>query len=527
MEVQSHQLQKYLKLLIARRYLFLTSSLIIMSIVVFVSFLLPKKYEASSTVFIERNVIKDLVKGIAITPSMEDRIRVLRYAMLSRDLILKVLKDLDVDTKLKKNQDVNALVTEFQQKTAVTVRGNDLFIVTLRDKNPKLAMSFVNTLVRKYVEENVAAKREEAYGAGGFLDEQVKTFKERMDRADEAVIKYRQSKGIYLSSDENQLIADIKQYNTELEKIRIRRNELVATRNSVKRQLSGEEPFTVSVLNRNKSGSSNNQITVREARINQLLVSYTENYPEIVKLRAEIDALKKQSAGSSKEGEITESEMSSINPIHQDLKQKLFQAEAEVASLDARQREIMGAVGAKERELRNMPEGKKILANLENERNASKAIYEQLIARQGQTEVSKQMEVQDKSTNFRIVDAAVLPIKPVSPNRKMIILLGVAAGIAGAIGILLLLDTFNTSLKEESDLKKLGIEVLAVIPRIFDEAEATRIRKKDRLVYLASAAYFSLICLILVHEVLGYTYIDSAITRFGLEAIFQKFVSGS
>ena len=527
MEVQNQQIQKYLKSLIARRYLFLIVSLIIMSIVVFVSFALPKKYEASSTVFIERNVIKELVKGIAITPSMEDRIRVLRYAMLSRDLILKALKDLDVDAKLKNNQDVNALVTEFQQKTVVTVKGNDLFIVSLRDKNPKLAMNFVNTLVRKYVEENVAAKREEAYGAGGFLDEQVKAFKERMDKADEAVTRYRQSKGIYLSSDENQLIADIKQYNVELEKIKIRKNELTATKNSLKSQMNGEEPFTVAVLNRNKSGSSNNQITMREARINQLLVSYTENYPEIVKLRAEIDALQKQSAGAAKAGEITESEMSTINPIHQDLKQKRFQAEAEIAALDARQRETMGAVGAKERELRNMPEGKKKLADLEKERDASKVIYEQLIMRQGQTEVSKQMEVQDKSTNFRVVDPAVLPVKPVSPDRVKIILLGIVAGIGGAFGIILLVETFNSSIKEESDLKRLGVEVLAVIPKIFDDAEAVRISKKDRFVYLVSAGYFSLICLVLAHEVLGYAYIDSAITRLGLETVLQKVVGGS
>ncbi len=59
------------------------------------------------------------------------------------------------------------------------------------------------------------------------------------------------------------------------------------------------------------------------------------------------------------------------------------------------------------------------------------AMYEQLVARGGQAEVSKQLEVQDKSTTFRIVEPAVMPSSPVSPNRVKIMLMGIVAGFAG------------------------------------------------------------------------------------------------
>ena len=50
-----------------------------MSAAIFSNYVLPRKYEAKSTVYIEKNVISESVKGITVTPSMEDTIKVLTY----------------------------------------------------------------------------------------------------------------------------------------------------------------------------------------------------------------------------------------------------------------------------------------------------------------------------------------------------------------------------------------------------------------------------------------------------------------
>lgn len=517
MELQANEFQKYYKMLVKRRYLFIASALLIMSVVVWGSFFLPKRYEAKSTVFIERSVIKDMVKGITISPSVEDKIRVLRYAMLSRESIVNVLKKLDLDATAKNDRELEDMVNSFQKGTDINIRGNDLFIVTFQDRDPQRAMEYVNALVRGYVESNVSSKREEAYGANRFITEQVKLYKEKVDKAEEAIIAYRQSKGVYMSVDDRALINEIKAYMAEGDAMRIRRNELVATRNSIKQQLRGEEPFTVAVLNTKRSGgSSDAQISMRENRIKQLLSSYTENYPEIIKLKAEIEALKSAPKVSGPaDFSQPESEMSTLNPIHQDLKQRLFQTESELGAIDAKLRQMGAVVGRKEGELRNIPAEKMKLAELEKERDAHRVIYEQLLARQGQSEVSKQMEVEDKATTFRIVDPAVVPNKPISPNRVRLILLGILAGLAGGAGIIFLRETLDSSVKESSTLKQLGLEVIAVIPRIFNADEEERIKKRDRIIYTVAGVYMLVIVSALVHEVMGLTLIESIVSRFG------------
>jgi len=515
MNLQHSEIQKYLKALNKGKYFFIILSLSIMSIIIWGSYVLPKKYEAQSTIFIESNVIKNLVSEIAISPSMEDRIRVLRYAMLSRGLISRVLSDLDVDTK---DQDkFEETILEYQKQTQISVRGNDLFIVSVRDPNPKFAMKYVNTLVGRYLEENVSAKRDESYGASRFLNEQVAQFKEKLDKADEKIINYRKEKGIYIAVDESTVIREIKELKKEIDNTNMVRNQLLATKNITQTQLKNEEPMTVAFSRH--SGSDNATITALENKMKQLLVKYTENYPEVVRTKAEIEALKKQAAAKPQgapTGDTQEPEMSTMNPVYQELKQRLFQTEAEIDALDAKKRQLVALVGQKESELRYIPEGNKILTDMEKERDSHRNIYQQLLTKLGQSEVSKDMEVADKATTFRIVDPAVLPMKPVSPNRVKLIFMGIFMGILGGIGGVVARENFSPSVNSLKTIKNLGVEVLAVIPRIFNEEEQQIKAKKDKLVYSIAGSYLGVIGLLLVHEMMGLTYIDSFFNLFRL-----------
>ncbi len=126
------------------------------------------------------------------------------------------------------------------------------------------------------------------------------------------------------------------------------------------------------------------------------------------------------------------------------------------------------------------------------------------------------MEVEDKSASFRIVDPAVVPIKPVSPDRVKLILAGIFLGIIGGFGGVLLRETLDSTIKDIHTLKGLGIAVLAVIPKITNAAEELETKKKDRKVFIAAGCYFCVICLLLLHEILGLTYVDRLFSLFRL-----------
>jgi polysaccharide chain length determinant protein (PEP-CTERM system associated) len=190
-DIGSGDVRKYWQVIKGRKYIFILVSLVVMSVIVWGSFFLPKKYQAISTVFIERNMITNLVRGMVVTPSVENRLRVLRYTMNSREMLLKVIRALDLDAKITNQEDMESVITDFQENTDINIRGSDLFRVSYTGKEPKLVRDYINTLISIYIEENTSAKREETYSANKFLTEQIGHYKGKLNESEEILSKFR------------------------------------------------------------------------------------------------------------------------------------------------------------------------------------------------------------------------------------------------------------------------------------------------------------------------------------------------
>jgi hypothetical protein len=118
------------------------------------------------------------------------------------------------------------------------------------------------------------------------------------------------------------------------------------------------------------------------------------------------------------------------------------------------------------------------------------------------------LEIQDKARSFKIIDPAVLPLSPVSPDRVKIILIGIVAGLASAFGILIFLDRSNPAIRSVSGLKEMGVPVMAVIPRILIDEDVSKERKGDVRLYRLAGCYFGIILFVLLTEAVGYSVVD-------------------
>jgi len=488
MEDIIRELYKYIKFLYIRRYYFIAISVLVMSCGIAFVYHMPKKYLADSTVFIEDNVIKQLIKGIAITPDMDSRINTLKYSLLSREFLLKVIKSIDIDISEKNQTAINDFISGLQRRTNVEIKGEgnrkDLFRVSIVDENPDFAQKYINTLVGAFVEQNIFSKRQETYGANRFLDEQLLLFKKKLDVAEDAIIDFRKKQGIFSNFDEKIMLTNINDYDHSIEELGLTIETLKARRNRLVSQSKRVTP-TIALFSEKQT---ENRIATLKNRIAQLLVTYTEDYPEVVKLRAEMESL--QNAEEPREPS-PESTTMAVNPLYQDLQQKIYDLEAEISATVARRDRIKQLKSQKEFDLQNTPETMKQLAMLTQERNTYKRLYEELLMRAGQSEVSKQMEIGDKATTFRIVDPALFPEEPVAPDMVRMILAVIALGISAGLGMVIVLENFDSSVKDVHQLSGLGVAVLSVVPRIPDEIRSRSSRRRDLLVYLAASVYFS------------------------------------
>lgn len=497
MQSSGNELDKYLKLIRRRKELFVVVALVIITIAFVLSFIIPRKYEAKSTVFIEKNVISELVKGITVTPSMEDTIKVLTYAITSRTLLNKVLDNLDMNMN-KKNIDNEELIKKLQSDIDVKVKDKNLFIISYKNSNPRLATDFVNTLVRLYIEENTSSKRGESYDATQFLSEQIDSFKTKLEKAEEAVNAYKRDKGGVISIDEAKLFEEINIAQQKLYDLELRRRQLEGMRQVTKKT---NDPLLA-------------RLTVLQKRLEDLRFEYTDSYPAVIKVKDEIENVKTQL--KLRKGDTYQA----IDP------QESAKIESEVSAIKASEDSLRRYISTNQALLRSLPSAKAGLDKLELEKQNQKNIYDQLFARHGQSEVSKQMEVQDKTTTFRIIDPAVFPQKPVSPNRLKIMLMGIIAGIAGSFGLLVLLDNMDKSVKDLDFVKSFGVPVLAVIPNIHDPQMLNARQKRTKRVFIVAGVYFVLLLCFPAMEVLGVTYMDKMLDKVQIDRLTQG-ITGS
>jgi len=483
MQSSQGEYKKYLQLVVRRKELFIILALLFMTAVFVTSYVLPKKYESSSTVFIEKNVISELVKGLTVTPSMEDTINGLTYSITSRSLLNKVIDSLDMS--LSKNEtEREALLKRLQQNTHVKMKEkSNQFTISFSDENPRVARDFVNTLVRLYIEENMSSKRGESYDATKFLSEQIGNFNTKLEKAEQEVNAYKRDKGGVISIDESKLFEQINISQQKLYDLELQR-----------RQLEGMRQVT-----RKNNDPMQNKLLQLQKRLDELRVQYTETYPEIVSVRSDIETVKEQL--KERKG----AEYQSLDP------QELAKIESQIAALKVSEDGLRRNIATNRNLLQNIPTAKAGLEKLELEKKKQKNIYDQLYARQGQSEVSKQMEVQDKSTTFRVVDPAVLPITPASPDRLKLMAMGIVGGFAAAFGVLVLLDQLDATVKGVDGIKGFGVPVLAVVPRMFDPQLQLADRKRSRRLFGIAGVYFLFLLCFPVMELLQLTYMDRII----------------
>ncbi len=430
-------IRKYLRLMQKKRYSFVAAMVLVTSLITAVGYLLPNKYEAKSMVLVERNYASDVMKGIAVPDSIDDRVKSVSTIMQSRPLVIKAIKELDLDVAKKTEDEVENLVQSFQKATNITIdlnksrRDVDMFTVSLRHGNPVIARDYVNALVRLYIEESLSSKRDDTFGAKKFLVEQVAILKDKISGIE----------------------AEIAAMNSQIEADSARMKQL------------GED-------------ASRNHLAALRKRLRDLLHQYTPQHPEVEKLQDEIVLLERQvRAGRRPQAASADNDEGNKNGA--------ARSAADTGNAPA-------SLTGKEQKVKE----------LERDRDTYHKMYEEMLATLGKSEVSSRLEVQDKAGTFKVLEPAILPIRPVSPNRIIIIAFALAAGIGAGFGFVILMDNMDKSVKNVDTAHTFGIPVLAVLPYVRLPHEIRWAKIRNFLLFVFTAFYLAGVAALLTFEVI-------------------------
>jgi polysaccharide biosynthesis transport protein len=516
-------IQLYWRMILAKKYIALIIFFAVLSVFTWGSFIWPKTYEAKSTVAIESSSLIDpLIRGVGVSSNLEGGLNNIKNNITSRNIIERVVKKLDIDSIAKNPGQHESLIGEIiNNLNVIVMQGGDrhtdsgtaLFTISYKGKDPKTVRDIVNIMVSEYIEEKMGYRTSDVQGAYEFIKNQLLEYKNKLEESDKTIREFREKHPHMIPQNEASILGNIETLQAAKMESDIRLKELIRKKENIQKQLTGEKELTVAFVT--QEGSPQARLSYLKNQLITLTAKYTDNYPEIIKVKHEIEELKKGVAHEKTSvAETGGSETSSINPIYQQLREDLSKTDMEVESLRTRVGEVSRQQHDLEKRLGQMPREQEEWSKLQRDKNVSQRIYDELLQKLENAKVSKDLEVTNKAGAFRVIDPAVLPLLPVKPNRVMMILLGLLIGSLSGFGVVLGLEHIKPSFKNESSIETLlKVPVLATIPQIITEEDKLSARKQDRRVFIASAAYLFIIGLVLTREFL-YRYVGINILNF-------------
>ena len=113
--------------------------------------------------------------------------------------------------------------------------------------------------------------------------------------------------------------------------------------------------------------------------------------------------------------------------------------------------------------------------------------YQDLLGKSLESELSENMEKKQKGEQFQILDPANFPVKPVRPNRLMIILAGLVAGLAGGVGLAVFWENLDSSFRRSEEINAfVNVPLLATLPALVTRGSVLEQRRAQGLLVLAS-----------------------------------------
>jgi uncharacterized protein involved in exopolysaccharide biosynthesis len=342
------------------------------------------------------------------------------------------------------------------------------------DHDPVRAMRIANALAKAYADQNVDRKISAASDAVEWLREQTNNLQDEVKKAEDALLTYKKEHDILNSSLEakqNVIGMDLQDARKQLRTVRAEVASSASKLNSMERMSITELRSGVEeVLQNGLVQRLKERIVNLQAEQTELMRRYLPKHPEVKSNQLNIER-----ATAVLELEVT-GIRNSLQGEYASLKKKEANLESEVTTLERNAREMQAHELAYKR-LIGLAEAKK-------------GLFQQMLGRLKEAE----LQAETRANNVRILDEALVPVIPFRPRPVFNLGLAFLASIFGGIGLALLIERLDNSVKLQADLENVGLNFLGVIPTMNQlrskKGKSEEISNPDRCVldHPASAA---------------------------------------
>jgi polysaccharide chain length determinant protein (PEP-CTERM system associated) len=452
------------------------------------SHVLPKRFTSQTLVLVQQPAVSQSLVPTLVSDSVNQRLAAMQQQILSRSRLEPVIQELGLYRNDVNRVPMEDLVERLRRTITITpiqamaeTRAQNLpgFTISVVFDDPHSAQQICAKITSMFLEENLQTRIGEVTHTTEFLEKQVEDAKAKLDEQDAKLAAFQRR---YLGSlpDQNQ---------TNLNLLTGLTSQLEASTQALSRAQQ-DKSFAESVLAQQTSAWQATQTGVNPETFDQQLVAlqaqlvalqskYTDDHPDVIKAKGDIAALKQKIADSETQRKDAPVEKT-IKPVSepaqiQQLRAQIHQYDQVIKERTQQQADIQKQINLYQSRVQASPTVEQEYKLITRDHQTALDFYNDLLKKHDQSSMSQGLEESEQAEHFRVLDPANFSDKPSFPKMQIFLGGGFAGGLALGLGLTLLFETQDTSMRSERDVETaLRLPVLVAIPVIAYDAKTAK-----------------------------------------------------
>lgn len=332
-------------------------------------------------------------------------------------------------------------------------RETRLIKVEYTHRDSVLATKVVNAIADVYVLQNLEQKVETNASASDFLQKRVAELQSQIRAGEEQLINYAKSNQILsLDSNQNTVIQRLSDLNTRLSQAE---NDRITAEAAYRAALQNPMNGSVAESKDARTTGLQNQLTTLRQQLEQLKVEYTDDWPEVQKVKRQISSIENELQTSRKRSTDTQ-----IAVLEQTFRET-----------SAKERVLRSNFEAQRNVVLNQNEAAINYRIIQQEIDTNKSLLASLLQRSRETEVI----LNRTPNNVHVVDRALVPGSPAGPQRTKNVFIAFAVSLIAGLGLAFAVNWLDDTIRDTDDFEsQLGLPVLGLIPKANGRSFGTR-----------------------------------------------------
>jgi polysaccharide chain length determinant protein (PEP-CTERM system associated) len=480
-----------LRILWRRKWVLVVPLVIIATVTAVIARRLPNRYRSETLVLIVPQQIPESYVQPTVSARLEDRLASLNQQILNRTRLEQIIREFDLYAEERRTAIMEDVVDRMRSRdigvqTTGAVgrdRAAPTFRISFSAPDPRTAMRVTERLASLFIEESLRDRATLAEGTNQFLDTQLLDARNRLVEQEKRLEAYRQKHAGELPSQLSSNLQAMQNIQQQLQRMsqsiaQDRDRQLMLDRLISEAEALAEIPVATTTGGRvDESGLSAAQLLeLRRAELRDFELRMRPGHPDLERAKRVVAELEQKVDQEALQQPLSPGGDRSRAGVP--LNRADAQRQARMREMEAERDALPRRIAQKEKELARMqdvlgsyqarvaavPSRETELVELTRDYETIRNAYTSLLAKSENARMSASLERRQIGEQFRVLEPARMPERPISPNRVQINTMGALGGLALGLGLVLLLEYRDRTMRTENDVRSaLGLPVLAVI----------------------------------------------------------------